>query len=385
MRVALFSRYPSNPDSPRGGVEAVTVVLARALAELGDLDLHVVTLERTRQELVIEADGPIQIHRLGGSDWPQIADILFGPGRKKLIDYLLSLEPDVIHSHETYGLMFGTLPVPHVLTVHGFDHENLPVNSARFGKIRAKLWRKVERRGLAGQQTIISITPYVQQKIEPLTKARIYNLDNPVDKSFFNIRPGFENRRVLVVGWLSQRKNTLGAIRAFAIARARGVPGLLALAGQAKHPAYHKQVLSAIRKYGLEDSVELLGQLSHERLMKEFARSSVLLLPSRQENAPMAIAEAMAAGLPVIASNRCGMPFMVRQGQTGFLIDPEDCEQIAERLGRLLNDPSLAERMGKAGRQVAREKFHPRAVALATRKIYRTVCKAPRHSQIASS
>ena len=100
---------------------------------------------------------------------------------------------------------------------------------------------------------------------------------------------------------------------------------------------------------------------------------------------PSKIYEAMAAGLPVIASDRCGMPFMVRQDQTGFLIDPEDDGQIAERLGRLLRDPALAERMGEAGRQVALEKFHPRAVALATREIYRTVCKTPHHSPISSS
>lgn len=84
----------------------------------------------------------------------------------------------------------------------------------------------------------------------------------------------------------------------------------------------------------------------------------------------MAIAEAMAAGLPVIASNRCGMPFMVTENETGFLIEPEDTEQIAERLARLLQDPALARQMGQAGRRVAEQRFAPRMVAEQTRAVY---------------
>ena len=88
----------------------------------------------------------------------------------------------------------------------------------------------------------------------------------------------------------------------------------------------------------------------------------------------MAIAEAMAAGVPVIASNRCGMPYMVQEGQTGFLIDPESTDQIAERLACLLDSPRLCQQMGEAAREVAMGRFHPRAVAEKTRAVYRQVC-----------
>jgi len=124
--------------------------------------------------------------------------------------------------------------------------------------------------------------------------------------------------------------------------------------------------------------VEFLGHVNHARLVQELSRASVFLLPSRQENAPMAIAEAMAAGIPVIASNRCGMPYMISEGQTGFLIDPESTDWIARRLDELLAAPELAHRMGQAGHCVALDRFHPRAVAEKTLAVYRQVCGSAR-------
>ena len=373
MKVAAFSRYPTDSCRPKGGVESVTVVLVKALAQLDDLDVHIITLERDRNAVAVEQDGDVTVHRLPGSRWPQMLDILMGPGRKRLIRYVMDLKPDVLHTHETYGLALGGFPIPHVFTVHGFDHANLVADSARFANIRSRLWRRVERRGLSRQKDIISISPYVRQMIEPLTEARIHEIDNPVDGRFFNIVPCPEPGRVLCVGWLNERKNTLGAIEAFARVVRKGTDGTLVIAGQAQEAAYFEKVKACIGQNGLSDKVELLGHIDHGQLDKELARASVFLLPSRQENSPMAIAEAMAAGVPVIAANRCGMPYMIDEGRTGYLVDPESTEQIAERLTQLFSDPERCRQMGQAGREVAKKRFHPHAVALKTREVYRQI------------
>lgn len=376
MKVALFTRFPPTLNQPRGGVESVAVVLIRALAAMPDLEIHVVTLEKGRDSAVVESHGGATVHRLAGSRWPHIADVLGGPGRRRLMDYVLALQPDILHSHETHGLMLGNLPVPHVFTVHGFDTENLRADSARFANLRTRLWGLVEERGLARQRHIISISPYVRRMIAPLTHATIHDIDNPVDERFFAVTRAPQGQRILCVGWLNERKNTLGAIEAFALAVARGAVGTLVIAGQAMEQAYHQKVLDCIARHKLADQVELLGQIDHHRLMAELGKASVFLLPSRQENSPMAIAEAMAAGLPVIASNRCGMPFMVTENTTGFLIDPEDPEMIADRLVRLLQDPAAARQMGQAGRCLAEQRFNPRMVAERTRAVYQEIVNA---------
>lgn len=373
MRVVLHSRFPADPQRPRGGVEAVTVVLVRALARLPDLDVHVVTLERKRSARAVERCGEATIHRLPTSRWPQMMDILVGPGRRSLVRYVLSLEPDIVHSHETHGLALYDLPVPHVFTVHGFDHANLLADEARAARLRSALWRRIERHGFGRHRHIISISPYVRQMLTPLTRATIYDIDNPIDEAFFAVDRRAEPGRVLCVGWVIPRKNTLGALRAFSRVVAAGADARLVIAGTPKEQDYYQQVLDFIAANRLNERVELLGHIGHEELREQLSRAAVFLLASRQENSPMAIAEAMAVGVPVVASNRCGMPYMIEEGRSGFLVEPEDDGQIADRLRRLLNDASAAEQMGKRGREIALARFHPDAVARRTREVYQRV------------
>jgi len=84
----------------------------------------------------------------------------------------------------------------------------------------------------------------------------------------------------------------------------------------------------------------------------------------------MGIEEAMAAGIPVVTSNRCGMPYMVRDGESGFLVDPNNPNDIARRLGQLFKDDELRRTMGAKGREIALDRFHPDKVATRTREVY---------------
>ena len=85
----------------------------------------------------------------------------------------------------------------------------------------------------------------------------------------------------------------------------------------------------------------------------------------------MGVAEAMAAGVPVVTSNRCGMPYMVRDGENGFLVDPNDPAGIAGRIGEILGDKTLRASMGKRSAEVALDLFHPAPVAMRTYAVYR--------------
>lgn len=87
----------------------------------------------------------------------------------------------------------------------------------------------------------------------------------------------------------------------------------------------------------------------------------------------MVIAEAMAAGVPVVASNVCGMPTMIDNGQTGFLIEPNDIDGIATRLSQILQDRDLHKRMSAAAREKAVNTYHPDAVVSATLDLYERV------------
>ncbi len=143
-----------------------------------------------------------------------------------------------------------------------------------------------------------------------------------------------------------------------------------------------QKVRRLIEAHGLAKKVQLLGHLGRARLLEELAKTSIMLLPSRQENAPMAISEAMAAAVPVIASNRCGMPYMVADGKTGFLIEPEDCDQIAAKLSLIMREHALRQHMGVTARESALERFHPRQVALRTLDVYRHVAQVDEYQEV---
>lgn len=373
MKVALFSRYPNDYQKPKGGIESVTVVLARALSQLTDIEVHLITLERGRSKIAIEHDGEVTIHRLIGSNWPEIMDILVGPGKKRLLNYIMELKPDVLHTHETFGLCLGNISIPHVFTVHGFDHANLIANSAKHAWIRSPLWKCVEKYGFSTQKHIISISPYVRKLIEPLTSAKIYDIDNPVDERFFNIERKPEQGRILCVGWVNERKNTLGSVEAFAGIAGHFPRAKLIIAGHANEADYFNRIKQSIKKYNIESQVEILGHVNHIQLKEELTKASILLLPSKQENAPMAIAEAMAAAIPVIVSNRCGMPYMISDCESGFLVDPENILDITMRLRQLLGNDKLRQSFGIKGHEIALARFHPQAVAQKTKTVYEQI------------
>jgi glycosyltransferase involved in cell wall biosynthesis len=102
---------------------------------------------------------------------------------------------------------------------------------------------------------------------------------------------------------------------------------------------------------GIRDRVFFPGWQSREQLLKWYQVSNIFLFPSRHEGMPNALLEAMASGLPVVASCIAGNEELVLDGETGFLTPSEDIEALQTSLKKLLINPTLREQMGKASRQ----------------------------------
>lgn len=370
MKVAMFSRMPANPDQPRGGVESATVGLVRGLAANDDIDLHVVTLEKGRDEDVVEETPIATVHRLGTGRMPMMIDVFGGPGRKKIDRCIRDIAPDVVHFQETYGFGGPYPDIPTVFTVHGFDSLNLVTEQKWLWRLRAPLWRFAEKKGIGSHKYLVSIAPYVTEALETVCDADISPIPNAISPQFFDIQPRPVPGRVLYAGWINRRKNIGAAIKAIAQLAGEGLGVSLHAAGEFSDDEYLHEVEGLIDELGAQEQVSLLGRVAQDVLRSELAEANVLILPSLQENAPMVIAEAMAAGVPVIASNVCGMPTMIDDGVNGFLIEPEDIAMIAERLGGLLCDADLQRRMSSAAVEKALNTYHPDAVVAATLALY---------------
>ena len=110
-------------------------------------------------------------------------------------------------------------------------------------------------------------------------------------------------------------------------------------------------------------------------LREHFRTAHLLVHPSLEDNCPMVILEAMAAGLPVAASRIGGIPDLIDHGVNGLLFDPMDSSQIRDAVVQLLSDLEARKRIADEGKKRALERYHPKEIARQDLEVYREVLK----------
>lgn len=369
MKLVLVTEFPADPESPHGGVESVSVNLTRALAALPELDVDVVTYCGGKSEREVFNWCDARIHRLPPPSGSMLLSSI-GSARREMSAYVAALAPDVIHAHDTYGIMIRDQACPVLFTVHGFIHGDIIVSKSRFRWLRARLWKKIETDSWAAQQAIVSISPYVRERLQQYTNAKIFDIDNPVDESFFELQPQPRQHTIFCAAAICNRKNTLGLIKAVKAMVDRNIEVELRWAGPVTEPDYMSDVKRYIDQHKLQDKITLLGQISSNDIKNELAKAGVFALVSYEENSPMGIEEAMAVGVPVVTSSRCGMPYMVEHGGSGYLVDPDDTDEIAGCLAAIVANPENRARLSEGATETAKRRFRGSVVAQKTAQVY---------------
>ena len=237
--------------------------------------------------------------------------------------------------------MFAVLrsPAPVVATFHAY--------SARSGlfDVAAPILRLLWRR--------ISVRIAVSQAASEFVTSRLGNgvriIPNGVDVDLFaggqpapELPPG---RRLLWVGRLDRQKGFPVAVRAFGILAGEFPDLLMVVVGEGHDRDAIKQLPN-----GARDRVVMVGSVPHERLPPYYSGADVYVSPALgQESFGMVLVEAMAAGVPVVATNIPGYREVIRPDVDGVLVPPGDPVALAEAVRRVLSDPSLATRLSEAG------------------------------------
>jgi glycosyltransferase involved in cell wall biosynthesis len=297
---------------------------------------------------------------------------LFGGCVIAVRQLLKDIQPDIVHGQGTERdcAMAAVLSgYPNVLTIHG----NMRVHASRpeqKGSFYYKMAAVLESFCLKRTRGVVAISTYTRDLVQDLTP-RTWLLPNAVDKRFFNIQlQAPEVPRILFVGSLDPRKNPLGLLEACAPMLRVG-ECTLALAGQ-----FHAQSEYGRDVMKLAESlpgITFLGFLDRDALASEFARSSLLVLPTFEDNCPMVVLEAMAAGIPVAASRVGGVPDLIEHEKDGLMFDPHKTADVRNSLERLTKDPVLRQALSSGGRAKAMASFHPRVIAERHVEIYREV------------
>lgn len=184
-------------------------------------------------------------------------------------------------------------------------------------------------------------------------KADIAIVPNGVDcERFWAAERRWSDPTILSVGRIVHQKGLDLAL--MALAGLKDLTWEWRIAGDGPQLEYLKEMLS---REGLRDRVHFLGWTGADELIREYQAASLMVFPSRHEGMPNAILEAMASGLPVIASRIAGNEELVVAGETGLLVPPEDPDALRESLRMLLADEAQRERMGRAARTRVAEKY----------------------------
>jgi glycosyltransferase involved in cell wall biosynthesis len=153
---------------------------------------------------------------------------------------------------------------------------------------------------------------------------------------------------VLSVARMYPRKRLEDLLRAAAVLRERIPEAQVRIVGEGPESA---RLRALHRELGLGDSVVLLGEVTRRTLAVEYVSAHCFCLPTVQEGFGLAFAEAMAAGLPVVACRAAAVPELVDDGRTGILVDPRRPDELAGALETLLTNTKLSHEFGRAAAQ----------------------------------
>jgi len=390
LRVALVGEYPITEESiQEGGIQSVTYALAHALARRPDIECHVIaamkdatTTYRRIGELHVHYIRRLHIRHLV-SVTLRIIDV------PALVRLIRSINPDVVHGEgqDRHALAALGAGFPTVITPHGvvFIESRMMrrhwLDIAGYLRLKQYLIEVVERDVFRRARDMIIISRYLPQIYGTMLQARKHFIENPIGQEFFQVPRSPEPGRLLFVGTVVPRKRVQDIVAA--VAQVLDMPASsnaqwkrdlqLRIAGPLLDAGSEALVRSTIESTGLQSRVTLLGPVSQSQLLDEYARAQILVLASKEETAPQVIAQAMACGLPTVASAVGGIPAMVREGETGLLFPLSNTQAFAKQLFRLLIDSQLREAMETRIVREGRERFHPDSVAAQTVAVYREI------------
>jgi len=371
MRILIFGPYPIPGQPVSGGVMAVVHALAQGLSERPGLEVAVASVQVDVQAS-IEQDGPITVYRLPvtrGSRlrWRRRL-------RGALQDIAREFQPDIVHAHGTGPYAAAALDsgLPNVITVHGIIRQEAVLSGARTIKERL-VWQYdafFEDRVLRRARNCIAISPYVQQAFNRYEQIRWWDIVNPVKDDCFTIIAQPEVGRLLSVARIIPRKGIDSLIAAFIKVAQTHPHAQLRLAGESESmPEYAEQCRKLVADAGLEDRVHFLGGISHTDLLDEFSRAQVSVLAAKQETAPVAVAESLATGCPVIATSAGGVPDMVEHGKTGLLVVAGDAHLLELALDMCIKKPDRTSTWSQNARHAA-ERYRLNVVVDKTLMVY---------------
>ena len=378
VRVAILGYYPPEETTKNlGGAHIHVFDLTEQLRKYEDLDVHVITnSNKIKKDRTIKKDN-LTIHYLSSPKLPRLITSL-SIDQYKLIKKIKEVNPDIVHAQGTAPMTGFTTTLlrtkyPVLLTVHGIVQEEAKTWQGPIGLLKGIIYGLMEKYTLHRIKNIIVVSPYVKEKIKPLCKdSKIQVIPVGINEDFFNVPDNEKENRLLFVGGIEPRKGLLHLLNAVKLIRGTIHNIDLHIVGRIRKKRYFNTLSKYIRDNNLDDNVKFLGFLTNEEVKREYSECSIFVLPSKEESLGLVLVEVMATEKPIVASKIGGIPYVVDNNETGFLVNYGNSEQLAEKIILLLKDEDLRRKMGVKGKKKAKE-FRNEEIAKRIYEIYGVV------------
>jgi glycosyltransferase involved in cell wall biosynthesis len=365
MKVTILS-------NSKGGVFTATMQWAKGLAHRG-CNVNIFFLTQSEETKHLESSANIHLNYLTTSS--------LLPNPRALINFIVRDHPDIIHINFA---VFGPLAmfikylfkIPFIYTLHGLPQPWLEP-SMKY-KIAYTIQHILLPLVARESSTNVAVSKYVRNMVEKKYGANcevIYhgidsNAFKPENKTLSKRKLGYEEMDFLIlyVGKLHPYKDPLTLIKAISLTIEKNANLHLLMIGGGE---LYTEVEKKISEPNLSNHVKLLSRVDNEMLKTLYDAADVFVLPSVNEAFGMVLLEAMASGLPVIASDSGACPELI--GNAGMLFNQGDCADLAEKVANLMCDRALLEKLSRAGRKRVKDMFSWKEAVNRYLKVYERV------------
>lgn len=276
--------------------------------------------------------------------------------RCRLVHIHLS-EPISAIRKSLFAVLALLLKKPIILHFHSFSPATT-INSK---------WRPLYKFLFSRAKAVLVLSPYWEKAItQSLGEISVVVVPNPCPKILDRAPHVHSRPYVLFAGTLNARKGYSDLIEAFALLTKKYPDWDLVLAGNGEI----QRATILAKRLGIESRVKLLGWISNESKVKQFTNAEIFCLPSYAEGFPMAILDAMAYGLPIVATPVGGIPDALENNKSALIVEPGDIQNLAKSLGVLMSSQKTRIQLSQASIELANSNFSLDEIVKKIDKLY---------------
>lgn len=374
MRIALLGPYVTG-DNIQGGVERHIKYLINEIRD-DNIEIHIFSVSKYENNKIETIRKNITLHIIKSIKLPvTITGITID--LYNLIKEVNNIKPDVIHGQMVgapYGIAtyFLAKKYPSILTIHTLISQNSTIKMTLKSGIHDVFWKYLEKIELKKIKCLIIVSEHLKSEISSISGSSIFSISNGIQPEWLKIESKFIEGRVLFVGRILPIKGIENLIKSISMIKKEKKEINLHIVGPHLDIEYFEKLKKLVHELNIEESVYFMGPLFGNRLFQEYSESQVFVLPSHDESNPFVLIEAMASGIPIVATGVGGIPYLIVEGENGYLVKDNDVENLSKKIIYLIDQKDVWNKISKRNREKAKSYLWSN-IARQTTTIYKKV------------